>query len=634
VEYRSVIFFIGVQIIIAHSSLGGSMKLRILISMMSLVIIGTTNISSEEMHVIHFDGRSGYIQLPSNIFDQENNATIEAWVKWEEFNKWSRVFDFGREGNAVVVQNEKTSSKINFRIWDRGGKQKGTQANKAVNKNTWHHLAVVCGYQGMKIYVDGRLYDEDDYSGGLSQASGGNNLIGKSNWPKDKMFEGFMAEFRVWNYQRSQQEIQKTMRRALSGAEEGLIGYWPMNVVENGEIQDKSSRSNNAQIIGNAELVAVRAISEMLLPGVLGKVVEEHYKKANDLLKNNQFASAIREFKTLLDLNKEYKDAQELLQKSVGLESERIATGHYEMGISMMISGDFRTAYTSFQDANKNVPHFLDSNSKIQECIEKGKYTVAIYPFGSNSREANTELLYQTYIAELHNLKSPFVEIIDQGTLLQMMGSQGVNLNIVSPLNTINAARNAGINIIVLGDIVTASIGQPDFRRKGKLAYTVYSQEYWDDGKKKTRKVANSQKTYHIVNGKVEVRLDCNFKIVNTQNGQIEKTEVLSFKDNDNVEYATYQGDVDYLWTKTYNTFFPLTQSEKRFSERQDLKDGIELMTDLSKNAGKSIAHKTMNFLDAYSPEPLAAKPAKTNALIRNQENIQPISGNGESSRK
>lgn len=610
------------------------MKFRNFLLMLGLIIVSGSNAKSEEMQVIHFDGRNSYVQLPSNMFDQVNGATIEAWVKWEDFNKWSRVFDFGREGNAVVVQNEKTSSKINFRIWDRGGKQHGTQAKKAVNENTWHHLAVVCGYQGMKIYVDGRLQDDDNYTGGLNQASGGMNYIGKSNWPKDALFEGFMSEFRVWNYERSQQEIQKTMRRALSGSEDGLIGYWPMNEIVGGETPDKSSGSNNAMVFGNAKLATVRAISDMLVPGALDKVVEEHYQKATQLLNDKQFASAIEEFKVLLDLNNAYKDAQMLLQKSTDLENERVATGHYEMGISLMNSGDYRKAFSSFQDATKRVPNFKDAESKIQECIDKGKYTVAIYPFGSNSMEANSELLYQTYIAELHNLKSPFVEIIDQGSLLQMMGSQGVNLNIVNPLNTINAARNAGINIIVLGDIVTASIGQPDFRREGKMAYTVFEQEYWDGDKKKTRKVANSQETYHIVHGKVEVRLDCNFKIMNTQTGKIEKTEVLSFKDNDSVEYATYGGDVSYLWIKSYNSYVPLSGSEKRFSERQDLKDGIELMTELCKGAGRSIANKTMTFLDAYSPDPLNTDQVIPTTPDVNPSAVQSTVGAGESSRK
>ena len=237
------------------------------------VFLCAAHTNAQEMQVIHFDGQSAYVQLPSGIFDQEENATIEAWVKWEQFNEWSRVFDFGREGNAVVVQNNKKSSQINFRIWDKKGKAHGIQAKKVVLVNAWHHIAVVCGTGGMRIYVDGTFYDDDDFRGGLNQAYGGNYYLGKSNWPKDKLFAGMMAEFRVWNYQRSQDEIRRAMKVALTGNEEGLIGYWPMHEIKDGEIPDLSVGANHAKIYGNIQLVKIKAISGELIRGEPGQVV-------------------------------------------------------------------------------------------------------------------------------------------------------------------------------------------------------------------------------------------------------------------------------------------------------------------------------------------------------------------------
>ena len=238
------------------------------------VFLCAAHTNAQEMQVIRFDGQNAYVQLPYGIFDQEENATIEAWVKWEQFNEWSRVFDFGREGNAVVVQNNKKSSQINFRIWDDKGKQHGVQAKNVVMRNTWHHIAVVCGPEGMRIYVDGTFYNDNEYSGGLNQASGGNYYLGKSNWPKDKLFAGMMAEFRVWNYQRSQSEIREAMQVALTGNEDGLIGYWPMHEINNGEIPDLSSGSNHAKVYGNITLVNIKAISSWLIRGEPGQVVE------------------------------------------------------------------------------------------------------------------------------------------------------------------------------------------------------------------------------------------------------------------------------------------------------------------------------------------------------------------------
>ena len=255
-----------------HNQEVGTMLNKLFVFLI-FVFLCAAHTDAQEMQAIRFDGFGSYVQLPSGIFGQEENATIEAWVKWEQFNEWSRVFDFGREGNAVVVQNNKKSSQINFRIWDNKEKEHGVSAKKAVLANTWHHIAVVCGTGGMRIYVDGTFYDDDDYRGGLNQAYGGNYYLGKSNWPKDQPFAGMLSEFRVWNYQRSQSEIRRTMKVALSGSEEGLVGYWPMQEIKDGVSPDLSSGSNHAKIYGSITLANIKAIAPGLVRGAGGQVV-------------------------------------------------------------------------------------------------------------------------------------------------------------------------------------------------------------------------------------------------------------------------------------------------------------------------------------------------------------------------
>ena len=71
------------------------------------------------MQVMSFDGKKGYVELPQNLFDNLTEGTIETWVKWEKFNKWSRVFDFGHENRAFVVQTEKAIIQLTFEFGKR-----------------------------------------------------------------------------------------------------------------------------------------------------------------------------------------------------------------------------------------------------------------------------------------------------------------------------------------------------------------------------------------------------------------------------------------------------------------------------------------------------------------------------------
>src|SRR5690242_11351868 len=41
--------------------------------------------SSATNYVLELDGASGYVELPPSIFNDLDEATVEAWVKWRSF---------------------------------------------------------------------------------------------------------------------------------------------------------------------------------------------------------------------------------------------------------------------------------------------------------------------------------------------------------------------------------------------------------------------------------------------------------------------------------------------------------------------------------------------------------------------
>ena len=119
------------------------------------------------MQVMTFDGKSGYVELPQNIFDNVTEGTVEVWVKWTKFNKWSRVFDFGIENRAFVVQTEKNKNSVNYRIWEKKRRDHKIQAKKKLRQGVWHHIVAVFGRSGMAFYLDGQLIGTNAFEGGL-----------------------------------------------------------------------------------------------------------------------------------------------------------------------------------------------------------------------------------------------------------------------------------------------------------------------------------------------------------------------------------------------------------------------------------------------------------------------------------
>jgi hypothetical protein len=238
-----------------------------------------TRANAQTTNVLYLNGKGAHVELPATLFHQFSETTIETWVKWEHIQNWARIFDFGRESNAVVLQSEKSSRTLNFAIYDRNGNRHRIQANNAIPVGQWFHVAVTCGAQGMALYINGELAGTDDYTGGLEQVTGGTYYIGRSNWPDDKPFQGYISEFRIWNEQRSQTQIQRTMQRRLKGTEPNLVAYWHFDQTQNDRVANTTGTSP-AHLIQNAHLVPVPPIARYLMPGEMEKEKEARQRSS------------------------------------------------------------------------------------------------------------------------------------------------------------------------------------------------------------------------------------------------------------------------------------------------------------------------------------------------------------------
>ncbi len=95
-------------------------------------------------------------------------------------------------------------------------------------QSEWHHVAVTWAENFITFYIDGELLQQFDhahtlpihdwgYSFEISRRSGGGFHL-----------YGNLAEVRVWNFSRNQDQIKSYMNAALRGDEVGLQGYWPL----------------------------------------------------------------------------------------------------------------------------------------------------------------------------------------------------------------------------------------------------------------------------------------------------------------------------------------------------------------------------------------------------------------------
>jgi len=210
--------------------------------------------------VLNFDGENDFVNLgkqPNLKIGKE--ITIETWVYIEPLQEWPNsgiVSNFDennsdRSGYGLLIDdnhgidfilNLSSNNQIRYTYINSGG----------IEGSKWHHVAGTYNGEVMKIYVDGvETKSQAASSTGINYNPESDLRLGIYEFDDENYyFQGKIAEVRVWNIARSQEDIQKDMHRRLEGSEAGLVAYWPANEGSGDTVYDKTENGHNGTIHG------------------------------------------------------------------------------------------------------------------------------------------------------------------------------------------------------------------------------------------------------------------------------------------------------------------------------------------------------------------------------------------------
>ncbi len=203
--------------------------------------------------VLALDGEGSFVELPRAVFAGLRQATVEGWIRWDRLNFYSRFFEYGSAQRSIGVLHHETSPDLMFQVWPSPRRASGIQVSGILRTNEWCHIASVCGPGGMKLYFNGLLVGDHESSVSFSEmGSQARGMLGKSAWFRnDGSTKGQMAEVRVWNGARSENEIRDGLFRRMSGSEPGLVAVWPFD----GNTEDLGTNHHHGVVRGLTQFV-------------------------------------------------------------------------------------------------------------------------------------------------------------------------------------------------------------------------------------------------------------------------------------------------------------------------------------------------------------------------------------------
>ena len=171
--------------------------------------INTTNVSFNSNGQITFDGTEGYLEVADNNFlDLTTDMSFEFVVKADssQSNLFPRLID---KSNYLVHISQTSAFTIAMNLTVSGGTLRQTAIGSAFTADKYAHI--VCTYDGRfgKIYVDGSVLFEKDFSSILPVSTNSTSLKFGDNGSSSRVLNGELPIARVYNRVITAEEVLK-----------------------------------------------------------------------------------------------------------------------------------------------------------------------------------------------------------------------------------------------------------------------------------------------------------------------------------------------------------------------------------------------------------------------------------------
>jgi len=226
VEARSFTIVSGTQIR-AIVPLNATTNTTVEITTAAGTVSANTFTYSCESNALDFDGQNDHVVV-GNVIENLGAFTQEAWVYWKGSQEpFSEIFTKDLVSAMAITNTNKLHANFgNGSAWGAG-----VNSSTSIPINTWTHVAVTRSSSGLvKLYINGVL-DASTATLALSGPNSavrviGGKLVGSTlNGP----FNGAIDELRVWNTERSSQQISANLATNFVGNETGLLAYYNFN---------------------------------------------------------------------------------------------------------------------------------------------------------------------------------------------------------------------------------------------------------------------------------------------------------------------------------------------------------------------------------------------------------------------
>jgi tetratricopeptide (TPR) repeat protein len=277
--------------------------------------------------------------------------------------------------------------------------------------------------------------------------------------------------------------------------------------------------------------------------------VESLYQRGKSAIEDNNYKDSQIIFKEIISLKPDYKDVAEL-------NNIAINEPPYLQGKSLMEKQNFRAAYYAFDEVYQIDPNYKQAAKFRAECLDKGKFPVAVSPFENATGQKEIEKRINAFvISDLTSVNNPFLKVIDRTQMETILKEQRLGLSGVMDMETaVEAGNLLGAKVMITGTVLSYSekTGRMNVNRVN--GYEAYQVKRYDKATDKTYYDTRYKAvTYLTHQNKNEVSVSFQYKAISLETGEVLFSDILEKNVSSSVSYATYDGEPDRLFPAAAN---------------------------------------------------------------------------------
>ena len=231
-------------------------KMQILFSLLAVLFFSYHHANAQK--AARFNSTGDYIEAPHDTSLAPSQLTVEFWLK-------VYAFEDTFPGDQQTVLDKRGDSAPGYIVYLMGDQFPlrlfatlnpiDLTISRRIYPNMWNHIAITQDSDSAKSYFNSQLIMsvKNEYTANTTTSLRIGEYLGYPN--AISTFRGEIDELRIWNYPRSQDEVQSAMHEKLIGSEDGLAAYWDFDSLSGITIMDLSPHGNDGTLNGNATLV-------------------------------------------------------------------------------------------------------------------------------------------------------------------------------------------------------------------------------------------------------------------------------------------------------------------------------------------------------------------------------------------